>query len=219
LVGWNPGVAFGVQEDRQVVVNRAAPESDPSDAELVRQARRGDSAAFGALVTRYQDRVHNLCYRMCHNEADALDLSQSTFLKALDGLGRFRAESSFYTWLFRIAVNVTLSHRRAHRRRRTFSLDTGSDDANPGPQLAARQDDVAERAMTGETHAQVVRAIERLDEEFRIAVILKDVEDLGYAAISEILSVPVGTVKSRIHRGRLMLRELLTEERKPVDQP
>lgn len=184
-------------------------EHERSDAELVRQAQRGDAAAFAELLTRYQDRVFNTCYRMCHNEADALDLAQATFLKVLENLAQFRGRASFYTWLFRIAVNVVLSHRRA-RLRQAAALDEARDAGTRPAPATVEQHELRER---------VAWALQQLDEEFRVAVVLKDIEDMDYAAIAEVLSVPVGTVKSRIHRGRLMLRELLRAERTHVGRP
>ena len=194
-------------------------EHEHSDAELVRQAQRGDAAAFAELLTRYQDRVFNTCYRMCHNEADALDLVQATFLKVLENLTQFRGRARFTTWLFRIAVNVVLSHRRA-RLHQAASLDEARDDgARSAPAREPRAVDGPTVAERRELHERVAWALAQLDDEFRAAVVLKDVEDLDYAAIAEVLDVPVGTVKSRIHRGRLMLRELLRTERMHVGRP
>lgn len=193
-------------------MNRAADQTKPSDAELVSRAQRGDPAAFAALVTRYQDRVYNTCYRMCHNDADALDLTQSAFLKALEGLPLFQARASFFTWLFRIAVNLTLSHRRAERRRPRLSLRHFDDERPCDPPTDDHADDPAQRAEQLETQQRLEAALQNLDEEFRAAVVLRDVEGLDYAAIAEILEVPAGTVKSRIHRGRLMLKTFLEQE-------
>lgn len=192
-------------------MNRAAREIEVSDLELVRRAQVGDAAAFAGLVVRFQDRVYNTCYRMCHNHADALDLTQSTFLKALEGLPRFETRSSFYTWLFRIAVNLAISHRRAQERRGTLSLDAGnSDGRSPQPAAPGNGREVSRLVEQEELHGRLEEALQRLDEEFRIAVVLKDIEEMDYATIAEILDVPVGTVKSRIHRGRTMLRAVLT---------
>lgn len=210
-----PGRVPCVQLRVQVIVNRTAYEDDLSDAELVQRAQRGVPAAFAELVSRYQDRVFNTCYRMCHNHADAADLTQSTFLKALEALPGFRGRSSFFTWLFRIAVNLTLSHRRAQGRRATLSLSRAAGDGQaPEAVIAADQDrEVSRPAEQRELRQQVEWALAQLDEAFRAAVVLKDIEDMDYASIAEILQVPVGTVKSRIHRGRLMLRELLQDKR------
>jgi len=183
-----------------------SPPADPrpDDIELVRQAREGDAAAFGALVERYQDRIYNAIYRMCNHDADALDLTQSAFLKALEGLPRFREDSRFLTWLYRIAMNEVLSHRRSRVRRRTFSLQAMPDgdwsSAEPEPAACLNRD---------ETQQRVTAALERLEPEFRAAVILKDIEGLDYATIAQVLGVPVGTVKSRLFRGRMMLRSAL----------
>ena len=191
-------------------MNRSAHAPVVSDADLVRGAQQGDQTAFAELMARYQDRVYNTCYRMCHQHADAADLTQTAFLKACESLGTIKRGAGFYTWLFRIAVNTVLSHRRQFRRRETVRLDANHDSAGsrpaPGPESALEQRELQER---------VAWALSRVDDEFRAAVILKDIEDLDYQTIAEILDVPVGTVKSRIHRGRMMLRELLQDARCP----
>ncbi len=190
-----------------------------SDAELVRRARDGTATAFAELVTRYQDRVFNTCFRMCHNHEDALDFAQAAFVKAFENLARFRGGASFYTWLFRIVVNLVLSGRRAALRRTTIALDGAGGGARPLGRLADhREPGAASAGEARELQQRVASALEQLDDEFRAAVVLKDIEEMDYAAIAEVLGVPVGTVKSRIHRGRLMLRELLRAERAYVDR-
>ena len=194
-------------------MKRTADQTGQSDAELVLRAQRGEPAAFAELVERYQDRVYNTCYRMCHNHADALDLTQSAFLKALEALPRFQVRAGFYTWLFRIAVNLTLSHRRAESRRPRLSLRHADDEGRSfEPAASNGGNDPAQRLTQLELHQRLEAALQHLDDEFRAAVVLRDIEGLDYAAIAEILGVRVGTVKSRIHRGRLMLRELLEHE-------
>lgn len=189
-------------------MNRHPADPGASDVHLVRQAQQGSPDAFAALVARYQDRVYNTCYRLCRDEAEALDLTQTTFLKALEALGRFEARSSFYTWLFRIAVNEALSQRRSQRRRPVVSLDDG---LPPARHALADRHDVSRGLEQAELHEQLEHALLQLEPEFRVAVVLKDIEDLDYAAIAEILQVPIGTVKSRIYRGRMLLRDLLAK--------
>ena len=187
---------------------------DSNDAELVLRAQGGDPAAANELVTRYQDRVYNTCYRMCHNHADALDLTQSTFLKAFEALPRFEVRAKFFTWLYRIAVNVTLSHRRSRGRHPVLSLRQLEDDRERPFDPPAENDDSdpARQVSRNELHRQLEAALDRLDDEFRVAVVLRDIEGLDYQAIAEILGVPTGTVKSRISRGRRTLRQLLEQE-------
>lgn len=198
----------------------SAHEHNLPDAELVLRAQRGSRAAFAELVSRYQDRIYNTCYRMCHNEADAADLTQATFLRALQSLPRFERRAQFYTWLFRIAINLTMSRRRAAYRRPPVALEGTGEDEELRTSLAAEKDcDPTGPLEEQELRQRVESALEQLDDEFRAAVVLKDIEEMDYASIAEILGVPVGTVKSRIHRGRLMLRELLRDERVPVGQP
>jgi len=180
-----------------------------SDADLVACARRGEVSAFAALVRRYQDRVFNTCYRLCHNHADALDLTQSAFLRALEALPRFEARANFYTWLFRIAVNLATTQRRRQRRRERPAWEAGAGRPGPAEPASRPEQDPGQRAAEAESLVRLEEALNRLEDEYRVAVVLKDIEEMDYATIAEILEVPVGTVKSRIHRGRMRLRELL----------
>jgi len=188
------------------------------DAALVRRCREGDLRGFEALVAKYQHRLYNAVYRMTGRPEDAEELAQEAFLKALEKLDTFGGRSSFYTWLYRIAVNLTLSQRRRAARVRFQPLTTGEQDfdrsqagklsaemagrRNPGPAAAAE---------SAETARRVSEALERLDDEFRVVVVLRDVEGMDYAQIADVLDVPAGTVKSRLHRARAMLRELLSD--------
>ena len=194
-------------------MDTAAGDHGRDEADLVRRAQTGDAAAFGALVACYQDRVFNTCLRLCRNREDALDLTQTAFLRALEALPRFNAQARFYTWLFRIAVNAALSHRRQQRRRPMGSLDVSDGDGqSQAAEVPEETSSVSQRLVQAEQHAGVEAALARLDEEYRVPVVLRDIEDLDYASIAEILELPLGTVKSRIFRGRMLLREMLKTE-------
>lgn len=187
------------------------------DAALVARCQKGDMHAFGSLVAKYQDRIFNTVYRLCGNKSDAEELAQEAFLKALERIGQFRQQSQFYTWVFRIASNLAISHRRRSGRIRFHSMtagensDGGQADAltaavarkrTPGPEAAA---------MSADTQRRVLEALETLDDEFRLAVVLRDVEEMDYEQIADVMEVPVGTVKSRLHRARCLLKEKLAD--------
>jgi RNA polymerase sigma-70 factor (ECF subfamily) len=182
-----------------------------TDADLVERTRRGDKEAFSALVLKYQERVVNVVYQRTGDRERALDVAQEVFVKAYRAIGSFKGNAAFYTWLYRIALNTTVSLRRSLGRERvSFSLDQPLDaegerrhdpaDAGCGP---------AEEASRHEEVAAVRRAIAELDEEHNQVVVLKDLEQLSYEEIAEILECPVGSVKSRLHRARQRLREKL----------
>jgi RNA polymerase sigma-70 factor, ECF subfamily len=181
----------------------------------LKRARRGSAEALAELVTRYQDSVYNLCYRLCHHQTEALDLAQSAFLKALEALPRFEARAKFSTWLYRIAVNVALSQRRRSRRRQCLSLDSAGGEVRD-ERVNNGTVSPSEPLERQEMQERIGAALARVDVEFRVAVVLKDIEGMDYSEIAGILEVPIGTVKSRIHRGRVMLRELMTSERTEV---
>ncbi len=195
----------------------AAKATKRSDASLIAELQGGDMTAFAELVHRYQDRVFNTVWRICGHAEDARDLTQEAFVKAYESIGSFRRQSGFYTWLFRIAVNVALSHRRSAKRRPTQSLDAPADPRLAGSQaatLAARMKEKtahnpADGASESEIHGHVVAALHKLEEDFRAVIVLRDIEGFDYRQIGEILGVAPGTVKSRLHRGRMALRELL----------
>lgn len=186
------------------------------DVSLVDRCRRGDLRAFEALVAKYQDRVYNLILRMVSRAADAEELAQETFLKALEKIGQFRGNSGFYTWLFRIAANLAISHRRRGQRIRFRPLEgpengDGHADAMTAAMSAARTPSPESSAISSETSQRVAEALEELDDEFRLVVVLRDIEDMDYSEIAEVLDAPVGTVKSRLHRARLMLKDKLAD--------
>jgi len=173
--------------------------------------------AFGSLVAKYQDRIYNMILRMCGRAADAEELTQDTFLRALERIGQFTGRSEFYTWLFRVAANLTISHKRRSMRIRFQTLDP--DEARSGTQadsltaaVAAQRDPPPQAAaMASETRQRVLEALEALDDEFRLVVVLCDVEQMDYAQAADVIGVPVGTVKSRLHRARWALKEKLAD--------
>jgi RNA polymerase sigma-70 factor (ECF subfamily) len=189
------------------------------DAALVEQSRQGDMQAFGALVAKYQDRLFNMIFRMCGRRADAEELAQEAFLKALERIGQFRGQSQFYTWLFRIAANLTISHRRRGGRVRFQSLSGPEEfEQNQAGALTAamarRRESAPEAAaIAEETNRRVMEALEQLEDDFRLVVVLCDIEEMDYAQIAQVLAIPVGTVKSRLHRARCILKDKLADLR------
>ncbi len=185
------------------------------ERELIAQSRQGDMTAFSLLVEKYQDRLFNATYRLCGNYQDACELTQETFLRALRGLAGFRMEAKFYTWLFRIALNLTHSHHRRASKRRCQSLDQPDGTLELASQARGLGGtdcaDPSERASQAEQNIKVVAALDQLAEQYKTVIVLRDVENLDYRQIAQIVGVPVGTVKSRVHRGRLTLRKYLAD--------
>lgn len=191
------------------MASRAASRSNLTDQKLIGQVLSGDSAAFGEIVERHEDRLYNTIYRLVGSADDARDLLQDTFVKAYEKLDDFRGGSSLYTWLFRIAVNTSLSHRR-RRKWVQMGAPAGDDDPNPGDAVAdTAAVDPADPLIAAETETLVQEAINSLDDEHRTVVVLRDIQHCDYHEIADILDVPPGTVKSRLHRARMMLRDRL----------
>jgi len=197
-----------------MMVSPSAPGLEPSDASLAARAAAGDTSAFEALVERFQPRVYRLACRLT-NENDAPDLVQETFLQVYRHLRSFRGEAQFGTWLYRIATNVCLMHRRALGRRPVESLDQflpsftedGRHAAMPADlQSASTADDVFDRQLLA---AKARDGIARLPELYRDAFVLRDLEDLPTSDVARILDIEPATVRQRVHRARLMLRGYL----------
>ena len=180
----------------------------PDDRALVAQSLRGDTSAFGELVLRHQDRLYNTVYRLLDNADDAQDVVQEAFLNAYQSLRLFKGDAQFFTWLYRIAVNSAISLRR--KRRVVLTTDTP-----PAGRLALEPVDESEVTNPGhaleraEDERRLQDALNRLTPEYRAVLVLKEIEGLKYEEIAATLQVPIGTVRSRLHRARLELRDQL----------
>jgi RNA polymerase sigma-70 factor (ECF subfamily) len=186
------------------------------DALLVEQCRLGRSAAMERLILRYQNRIYNVILKICANPDDAAELTQETFVKVIENIDKFEARSSFYTWLFRIAVNLTLNHCQRSVRLRTESLDAAADDhgEDDGQLLQDflsddSSPDPAAIAQNKELCRIVLEALTDLDNDHRAVIVLRDIEGMDYAQIARVLRIELGTVKSRLSRARGNLRQIL----------
>lgn len=181
------------------------PQQNDFEMRLIQAARSGDRESFGQLVLKFQDRLVNSLYHLNGNLSEAEDVAQEAFVLAFLKLDSFRGQSSFYTWLFRIARNLAVSRfRRTHR---TTSLDSGSGAAaSTAAGLVSNGTSPDGRMLQSETVARVQMALSRLSEEHRAILILREMDELDYDAIAEALELPVGTVRSRLHRARLQLK-------------
>ncbi|GIW87530.1 MAG: RNA polymerase sigma factor [Isosphaeraceae bacterium] len=190
-------------------------DSPEVDQRLIQASLAGDTDAFGELVRSYQDRLYATLYRLTGSVEDAQDLVQETFLRAYQNLDRFLGESAFYTWIYRIGVNLVLNRRRRARSGPRFlPFRRGGDHDQPDPG-DPREHAASDQLESRETAEQVQRALDRLPKEFRSVVVLKDFDGLRYEEIAELLKIPIGTVRSRLHRARGELRALLGES--PLD--
>ncbi len=182
------------------------------EAELVMELQAGSDAAYDWLVTYYHVPVFNLVYRMVGDSADAADATQEVFLKVFKGIRGFRQGSSLKTWLYRIAIREALNHRRwfSRHQRQQISIDAPDVQAGEAPfELESATATPLELFAAHELQETVQRALSQVTEVFRSAIVLRDLEGLSYEEVAEVLEVSVGTVKSRIVRGRRALREIL----------
>ena len=179
--------------------------ANQDDEQLIRRTLDGQKEAFGDLIRKYQDRLYNSMVQILRNESEAEDVVQDAFVLAFTKLATFKGNSAFFTWLFRIAYNVAIT--RLRRRKSVVSID-GKDeigkldfpDGGPAPE---------DRLQQQEQAVQLNQALERLSQEHRAILILREMDELDYDAISEVLDLPIGTVRSRLHRARGHLRDHL----------
>lgn len=205
------------------VIGHIKPAGDgAADEAIVSQLQRGQWSAMEALVYRYQDRLFTTVLRIVNHPEDAADLVQETFVKAMQNISKFEGKCALYTWLFRIAVNLAISHRRAAKYRMALSIDGEADDGGGLNQQAAAlrkqlaqstEHDPASDAQMRLEHERVIAALATLEPEFRAVIVLRDIEDCDYEQMAQILEVPVGTIKSRLFRARVALREKLDTAR------
>jgi len=181
---------------------------ESSDWDLVSRTRNGDRDAFRVLVERYQRKIAALALGMLRNREDAMDIVQETFTKAYQNLDRFKGDAAFYTWLYRIAVNLCVDHQRRGAKQQLTALDV--DDRHEAAPLAPpdgpRPDQPFERARDAEIATGVRAAIDELTPDHRAVILLREVEGLSYSEISQVLDCPKGTVMSRLHYARRQLQ-------------
>jgi RNA polymerase sigma-70 factor (ECF subfamily) len=187
------------------------------DPGQIEQLRRFEPAAWSHFLDTQEKRLFNICLRMTGSRDDAAELTQDTLLKAMQHLEEFRGESKLSTWITRVAMNQALSFLRKRKLRHTASLDaTGPADIDGRSAWATQLENRRELSpqLCVEKQEQIERlqaAIGRLDADFRAVIVLRDIDQMDYAEIAGALDLPLGTVKSRLFRGRLALREMLTE--------
>jgi RNA polymerase sigma-70 factor, ECF subfamily len=185
---------------------------------LVQRARRGDLKAYDELVKRYQERIYATVYHMTSNHEDANDLAQESFIKAFQALKSFKGGSSFYTWLYRIAVNKTINFLKQRRNRVHMSLNDLDFHAEHDPDLVALVSEKTPRREAGLTELQekLNEALLRLSEPHRLVVVLHDVQGLSHEEIAKVMDCNIGTVRSRLFYARQQLQAWLTDYLKPT---
>jgi RNA polymerase sigma-70 factor (ECF subfamily) len=183
---------------------------------LIAQLRARDINAFEELVAHFERPVYSLCYRLLGDAEEARDAAQETFLKVYRGINSFRGESGLKTWIYRIAINQAMNQQRWWRRRHrdeTVSLDLSRNESETtlGNLLPGRDASPEAQAIASQRERRIMDALGDLRQEYRVALILREIEELSYEEIAETLAISIGTVKSRIARGREELRRRLRD--------
>ena len=194
----------------------AVPEAAPApveEIELVKRAQKGDLSAYDDLVRRYQGRIYATIYHMTSNHEDANDLAQEAFIKAFQALRTFKGGSSFYTWVYRIAVNKTINFLKQRKNRAQMSLDDLDFNAEHDPDLVALISEKTPRREVGlaELQEKLNAAMQKLSEPHRLVVTLHDVQGLAHEEIAKIMGCNIGTVRSRLFYARQQLQAYLSE--------
>lgn len=184
-----------------------------SDEELIFQFQKGNEHAYLELVNRYKDRLLNFIFGYVHSKESAEDIVQDTFLKLYTSADMYKEIAKFSTWIFTIAANLAKTELRKLKRRKIFSItDMGFDDKD---YEIPSESNVPENSINSKYQMKyILKAIYKLDEPFKTALILRDIQELSYEEVSNIVDISIGTVKSRINRGRLKLQKILKNENK-----
>lgn len=188
--------------------------SPERERQLVRAVQDGDRGALGELLSAYQKRVYHVCLRMVSHREDAAELTQEALLRAVQHIDNYQRTSSFSTWLIRIAMNLSISHLRKRKVRNAASLDGAPEGEDQAAALktgiASEREPKPEQSVQTREHVQLLEAaLASLDPALRGVIVLRDLQEMDYKQIAEVLAVPVGTVKSRLFRGRLALRKAM----------
>lgn len=190
--------------------------SREEDAAMVKAVLEGDGTAYRGLVEKYQNRVYQLTYGVVRNKEDARDLTQEAFVKAYNNLSSFRLEASFYTWLYRIAMNLGIDFVRKRKRRKTspgFEEDIATRDDDGGIADAHHIESPSRSLERKQLYRKIMDCLEKLPEDQKQVILLRELEGLSYREISDVMGIPEGTVMSRLFYARKKMQGMLTEER------
>jgi len=197
-----------------------APETpvQTGEMELVRRAQKGDLEAYDELIKRYQERIYATVYHMTSNHEDANDLSQDAFIKAFQALKSFKGGSSFYTWLYRIAVNKTINFLKQRKNKLHMSLNDLDFNTENNPDLVALISDKTPRREAGlkELSEKLNEALLKLSEQHRLVMVLHDVQGQSHEEIAEIMNCNIGTVRSRLFYARQQMQAWMADYLKPT---
>lgn len=186
-----------------------------ADLELLKAVKAGDPTAYRGLVEKYQGRVYAMVYGMVRNREDARDLTQDAFVKAYNNLDGFRIESSFYTWLYRIAMNLAIDHIRKRQRQGTTSFEESiaARDEDGGIAEVHTEDDPRKTLERKRLYEKIMDALDKLPADQKQVILLREMEGLSYKEISDVMDIPEGTVMSRLFYARKKLQKVLAGER------
>ena len=201
-----------------VILTEPEPAAPTAEMDLVRRAQRGDLQAYDELVKLYQERIYATIYHMTSNHEDANDLAQDSFIKAFQALKSFKGGSSFYTWLYRIAVNKTINFLKQRKNRVHMSLNDLDFNTENNPDLVALISDKTPRRDAGlkELQEKLNAAMLKLSESHRLVVALHDVQGMSHEEVAQVMGCNIGTVRSRLFYARQQLQSLLTDYLKPT---
>ena len=183
------------------------------DAALVARAQSGEHSAFDTLMIKYRERIYGVVYNMTANRDDAADITQDAFIKAFSSIQRFQGKSSFFTWLYRIAVNTALSHIKKNRKRRFFSFENLHEDAGheTAVEVLSAKTKTEKNVLLGELQEKLNEALQKLSPKHRTVVVLYEIDGLSHAEIADIVGCSQGTVRSRLHYAKQQLQSYLEE--------
>ena len=194
-------------------VSPSATTADEVSA-LVKRVQGGDIAAFDSIMLLYRERLYSVIYNMTFNHEDAADLTQEAFVKAFRSLGKFKGKSSFFTWLYRIGVNMTLSHIQRKKTRKFFSFEQISEEYGSSKEfekLSSSESSSVRNTLLNELHQKLNEALLQLSDKHRTIVVLFEIDGLSHKEISTIMKCTEGTVRSRLHYAKLQLQSLLSD--------
>ena len=181
---------------------------------LVTRVQNGDIAAFDSIMLLYRERLYSVIYNMTFNHEDAADLTQESFVKAFRSLKKFKGKSSFFTWLYRIGVNLTLSHLQRKKTRKFFSFEQISEEYGSSKEFekfSSSDTSSVRKTLLNELHQKLNEALLKLSDKHRTIVVLFEIDGLSHKEISEIMKCTEGTVRSRLHYAKLQLQSLLSD--------